>query len=626
MKFLKTLFNLTLLVFFITPPVEARWTKYEDAPIEIKISNSTININMDGTYELESELQAKVLKESGRSAFSPYSLIYNGDSADLTILEAKTAYNGREYVVAKNMIEDKALASPQGFDQLRQVTISFPKMTIGAEVYLKYKQIHKKVPIDNFYGLHFSYYGRYFQAENTKINSELPLEIRVNDPRNVLKIAEEKKNGVHSISITLKKAIYEGLINEPHNGILNFKHNTWVSLSSLSKWEDLAKKLAPGYYNVITQPLPTIFTAIAESAANESTDEEKINVVTSLLNEKIQYTGDWRTVSGRFFPRDLEKIADYQTGDCKDFSVSTAAILQKLGYRVQPTLVMRGITSIPNSEALPNLDNFNHVMLRVTNKGGKIYWIDPTNKVSMAQGIFPDVADKVALVLDSKEVSYTKIPAVQAENSKIISHSELTIQDNVVNERGQLTMQGESAMSLASAGLYYSNEQLRDSVFYIISGVSLNEKEKKFLELPDLTSRNVEDLTIKYELQQKNKVFRTNLGLVLTLENNLLNGVVNTVSDQVSDLFIGTPHTRETHTVIKDIAIKNCAELNFEINSPWLYVNRSCKHQNGSTELNDIVAIQKSFITNEELNTTEYKNLKSELENNFSRASIIISE
>lgn len=289
---------------------------------------------------------------------------------------------------------------------------------------------------------------------------------------------------------------------------MNIKHNTWVSLSSLSRWEDLAKKLAPGYYSVINQPLPATFTAIAESAANENTDEKKINAVTSLLNEKVQYMGDWRTVSGKYFPRDLEKIADSQVGDCKDFSASTAAILQKLGYKVQPILVMRGTISISNFEALPHMGNFNHVMLKVTNRSGKIYWIDPTNTVSMAQGIFPDIADRNALVLDSEEAGYIKIPAVQAENSKVISHSELTIQDNVVNERGWLTMQGESALGLTGVGLYYSNEQLRDSVFRTISGVYLDEEEKKLLELPDLTSRNVEDLTIKYEFQKKIRFLR----------------------------------------------------------------------------------------------------------------------
>ncbi|WP_265030997.1 DUF3857 domain-containing protein [Wolbachia endosymbiont (group B) of Athalia cordata] len=627
MKFLKTLFNLALLVFFMSTIAEARWSKYEDASVEVKFSNVNINVNRDGTYETEVELQAKILKESGRDRFSLYSLIYNDDSADLTVLEAKTAYNGEEYIVTEDMIEDKPLASPsKGFDQLRQVTISFPKIEIGTEVYLRYKQVNKKVPVDNFYGLSFSYHGDYLQAENNKINSELPLEIKVNDPREVLEIAEEKNDDIHSISIALKKAVYENTTNEPHNGILNIKHNTWVSLSSLSEWEDLAKKLAPGYHSVINQPLPATFEAIAEFAANESTDEEKINAVTSLLNEKVQYMGDWRTVSGKFFPRDLEKIADSQVGDCKDFSASTAAILQKLGYKVQPILVMRGTTSISNPEALPNMGNFNHVMLKVTNRGGKIYWIDPTNTVSMAQGVFPDIADRNALVLDSEEADYIKIPAVQGENSKVISHSELTIEDNVVNEYGQLTVQGEAALGLTGVGLYYSDEQLRDSVFRMISGVYLDEEEKKFLELPDLTLRNVEDLTIKYEFQQKNKIFKTNLGPALNLGDNWLNDVVNTASDQVSDLFIGVPKTKESHMIIKDIKIKNCENLNFEIDSPWLYVNRFCKYKNDGTEFSNLITIKKSFITNEELKTAEYKNLKSELENNFSRASIIISE
>lgn len=627
MKFLKTLFNLTLLVLFITPSVEARWAKYEDASVEVEFSNVNINVNRDGTYETEVELQAKILKESGRDRFSLYSLVYNDDSADFTVLEAKTTYNGEEYIVTEDMMEDKPLASPsKGFDQLRQVTISFPKIEIGTEVYLRYKRVNKKVPVDNFYGLSFSYYGDYLQAENTKINSELPLEIKVNDPREVLEISEKKKKGLHSISIALKKAVYENTINEPHNGILNIKHNTWVSLSSLSKWDDLAKKLAPGYHSVINQPLPATFIAIAESAANKNTDEEKINAVTSLLNEKVQYMGDWRTVSGKFFPRDLEKIADSQVGDCKDFSASTAAILQKLGYKVQPILVMRGTTSTSNPEALPNMGNFNHVMLKVTNRDGKIYWIDPTNTVSMAQGIFPDISDRNALVLDSEEADYIKIPAVQGENSKVISHSELTIEDNVVNEYGQLTVQGEAALGLTGVGLYYSDEQLRDSVFRMISGVYLDEEEKKFLELPDLTLRNVEDLTIKYEFQQKNKIFKTNLGPALNLGDNWLNDVVNTASDQVSDLFIGVPKTKESHMIIKDIKIKNCENLNFEIDSPWLYVNRFCKYKNDGTEFSNLITIKKSFITNEELKTAEYKNLKSELENNFSRASIIISE
>lgn len=158
MKFLKTLFNLTVLVLIITPSVEARWARYEDASVEVEFSNVNINVNRDGTYETEVELQAKILKESGRDRFSLYSLVYNDDSADFTVLEAKTTYNGEEYIVTEDMMEDKPLASTsKGFDHLRQVTIPFPKIEIGTEIYLRFKEVNKKVPVDNFYGLSFSY-------------------------------------------------------------------------------------------------------------------------------------------------------------------------------------------------------------------------------------------------------------------------------------------------------------------------------------------------------------------------------------------------------------------------------------------------------------------------------------
>ncbi|WP_341750821.1 hypothetical protein [Candidatus Tisiphia endosymbiont of Sialis lutaria] len=106
--------------------------------------------------------------------------------------------------------------------------------------------------------------GSYFHASHTKINSKLPLNIKVNDPKGVLKVIKDAESDFHSAEIILEKPVYNALTNEPDNGILNIKHTTWVSLSSLTKWQDLAKQLAPGYFSVINQPLPAIFMNIAE--------------------------------------------------------------------------------------------------------------------------------------------------------------------------------------------------------------------------------------------------------------------------------------------------------------------------------------------------------------------------
>lgn len=628
MSYIKYLLILIFNLFLIISAAQARWGSYEDAPIEYKFLNKKININKDGTYEKEVEFYVKILKESGREKFAQKVLTYHEDISHIDILEAKTIYNDTEYAVTKDMIEDKSLASSvQGFDQARQIAISFPKVELGSEIYLKYKYIEKKVTIDNFYGDIFRLNtDGYLHSMNTQITSKLPLQMKVNDPRKILNVIKETKEEVDFIDITLKNPVYEHLVNEPENGLLNLKHITWVSLSSLGKWEDLVNRLATRYYQVINQPLPEVFKFIKESAENKDNDEEKINIVTSALNEKIQYMGDWRTVEGRYFPRDLEKIASSQMGDCKDFTASTASILQALDYKVQPILVMRGVYNISNPDALPCLGNFNHVMLKVTNKNKKVYWIDPTNMVSMAGGIFPDIADKIALVLDNQEPGYTKIPTIAANNAKVIINKELSIHNNIIDEDGKIILQREVTLNLAGLGLNYSNAQLKDFIFRIISGTHLNDDEKKFLELPDLTSRIVKDLKITYALQQKNKIFKTNLGSAIHVGyNSFFKDITDTVPDQLSDIYIGIPETREKHTIIKDIEVKNCNKLNLEIKSPWVDVNRSCKYQNNSTEFIDIFLIKKSFITNEELKTKEYKNLKRNLENNFEGASIIIN-
>ncbi|MDR0774905.1 MAG: hypothetical protein LBE72_06400 [Rickettsia sp.] len=163
------------------------------------------------------------------------------------------------------------------------------------------------------------------------------------------------------------------------------------------------------------------------------------------------------------------------------------------------------------------MGNFNHVMLKVANKNGKIYWIDPTNIVSMAQGIFPDVAGKLALVLDIQQADYIKIPKIAHQNSQFIIHNELVIRNNIVDVHGQLDLKGEAAVDITGVGLYKSNEQLRDFIFHILTRVYLDEENKKFLELPDLTSHIVKDLTIKYAYQQKNQIFKTNMGSALRL-------------------------------------------------------------------------------------------------------------
>ena len=224
--------------------------------------------------------------------------------------------------------------------------------------------------------------------------------------------SDNKKNQfTKKFIINLKKPFISDLIDEPRNGDINPKHLTWVAITSENTWQGMHKKFIDKYSKTINQKLPADFEKIYEGAKQQKSEVDQINYITYSLNDKIQYLMDMRTVSGNVFPRDLDEVAKTQYGDCKDFSFTTGAILKKLGYNVDIVLVNRGEIYPEFKSPIP-FWQFNHMMLKVKSKNGAVYWLDPTNFVSMSNGIFPDIADRMALVISEKEAKYEKIPHI----------------------------------------------------------------------------------------------------------------------------------------------------------------------------------------------------------------------
>ena len=624
-----TIYNVLLtLILFLSVPAEARWATIDDVPLEYKLFTNNTKINKDGTYESTVEERVKILKEHGRAAFANYTLSYNGDNAKVTIVEAKTIYQGQEYKVGSELIEDKPLASsPQGFDQLRQILISFPKTELGAEIYLKYTIKEKKPALDNFFGGKF-YVGQggYWQAASLTLDSQIPLYIEVNDPRHVLKIEKENNKTPEQVThatIKLIKPVCNQVIDE--SGIVNDKHLTWISVSTVNNRPDLAKRLSNNYEKVISQPLPKMFEAIVEKAKQEKSEIDQINTVTSLLNEKIHYMGDWRSIEGKLFPRNLEVIATTQIGDCKDLSVSTAAILNRLGFKANVALVTRSSSNLTDQGGLPSLGNFNHAFLKVIGKSGEAYWIDPTNVVSMAQGIFSDIAGKMVLILDSKAPSYERSKNVDFKHSEREYVRELEIIDDKITYTGYLTYKGEQALDWTGAKLYISDQYIRDSIFNLLSGTNLEEQNKINLVVPNLTSRIVQDVTFKFKFIKDDELIKTNLGSAIQILCAWTDGVINSVPNQISDLILGAPTTIYRRTIIKDKKVPQITNLNYEEDTPWLKVKRTCKHVDNNTEIEDITIFKKSIISSEEMKSPQYKKLKRNLMSNFRDATIVFN-
>ena len=170
---------LFILITLYSFSCNARWVNIDDASAESNLNNTDIKINKNGTSEEIHEIKLKILNEQGRNNYAIYILTYNGSDTKINIISAYTLYQNEKYYVDLSKVENKTLASSSiGFDDTRQVIISFPKAEIGTELYIKYSLTKTKTMLPNFYDNKLLLgYGGCWNQGNININSKIPLYI-----------------------------------------------------------------------------------------------------------------------------------------------------------------------------------------------------------------------------------------------------------------------------------------------------------------------------------------------------------------------------------------------------------------------------------------------------------------
>lgn len=623
-RFYHIFFYILTISFATSVTSIARWAQIDEADVSYENFDQEITVYKNGRSVDTCSIRAKVLNEKGREILGNQRIVINSNISELHIIEAKAIYNGQEYTVPKEMIETKPLASEgAGFDQLNQTLISFPQVGIGTIIILKYKTITKQQPLPNYYGATITLGGGQgvWQRTNITIKSEIPLNHLVNDPTKSLEVTESKDKTFQKISILLKKPLFEAVVHE--NTIIPDHLTTWVKISSEKCIESLGNKVAGNFEKVLHEPLPAEFLTIKDKASQEKNPIDQMNKVSSLLSEKIRYMGDWRTIAGKFSPHSLKDIVKNGVGDCKDFSVAMGAILNQLGFEAHVGLVTRGDGYLASTKFLPTMGLFNHAMLKVKDKTGKIYWIDPTNLISMADGLFSDISDRTALVL-SKQPQLQIIPPVEGTHSTYIIEKNLTPKGETgLFTKGILKLKGEQAAPLTGVELVTSPQIIKENILYSLSKEK-NLKYKKAI-LPDLKSRIVKDLEISYEYEQDDVLLLTNQGKGIPLDSPWCKAYLNIAPDQVGTLYVGSPAQMHRIIKIEKVKIEDVAKLDFDLDSPWLKVKRESKSVGEDVEIRETITILKSFISAEETQSQAYQNLVKTLKTYCTHIAAILS-
>lgn len=600
----------------------ARWGTDADAPVEIITYNRAIHVNKDGTAKETIEARVKIKNEVGKERFATYLMHYNTGISKVQVLEAKSINQGQEIPVDLSTIEDKSMASsPQGFDDSHQIMIVFPKIDIGSELYLKYTEEINSPPLKNFFETFFYYGGDGIWLDsNVSIVSEIPFFIDINDPHGVLDVKQYSQNNLYNLDLKLTKPIFSQIFNET-NAQIDPKHLTYVHLSTIKSWSDFAQKTRTDYTDILKQPLPELYQEIAEQAKKEKSILSKINTITTKLADKVRYMGDWRSISGRFVPRNLEDVAQSEYGDCKDFAAAVAVILRSLGIEAHLATVSRGSWVYENPSRLAGFRAFNHMITLVKHDKENI-WVDPTNITSKAGHIFFDISNRKALVVSSDNSSMEFIPATDYDNyvTEIIQTIDLS-NPKQYKVSGELFYRQDAAEPLTAAEIFASQESIEHVIYSQVGDI--RKMQDKNISLPRLNTRIVEDLHFSYSFSERSSTVNTNAGQGIMLPTYSLDTYIAEIT-RVSDLFMGEPRTINSKKLFTNIFTEHRKPIDINIESPWLSVNRKIRYNKTSISVHDLVKIKKSLITNEDIQGQEYKQLSANIEKYFSHGSAII--
>ena len=603
----------------------ARWAAVDDTDVAIDVYNHQLEIHKDGTSTETIELVMHALKESGKDALVSYPLVYNSMNSTLKVLEAKTLVNDKQYPVDIKHIEDKPLASsPKGFDQNNQLLIAFPNMAKNAKAYLKYKITVTEPAVKGFFSTQFKYgAGQYYKNSKVQVVSELPLNIHVQDSESFLEVKQGESNKKHTLEINLKKPVLKMAVEES-NPAADYKIYPCVTLSTLKEWPQLGKLMADRYEAVVSQKLPPLFEEIAKEASTKSSTIEKINTVTSRLSENVTYMGDWRTVKGAFVPRSLSEIYNSKIGDCKDFSASTVAILRKLGMKAHISLVFRGNGIIEQLKELPNIFEFNHAIVSVQDKE-KTFWIDPTNFSSYAQGIYPDIAQRMTFVMDPDNPILSNTTPLKSDGSVVKLFQKIILPDDKSHTavvEGKLSLKGTAALPLIGADLQTSKETISHAIISGIADISrtIDWKVKDY----NLSSRVAHDVNFEFNFTEKNNQMKTTAGEGYLLNTpTRISQFLTKTKDRVTDISLDMPGTYEYETVLSKAVLVGNKTLTCSIDSPWLKASRDIKNTPEGIKVVQTVEIIKSKILRSEYNSPEFSQFQDKVYNCFGDTTLI---
>ena len=589
----------------------ARWKSPREANYSIEVSKVQIFVKKDGTFKQTVERLEKVSNDAGR-AIGSLTLNYNPNNENIKLLSARIKNSEQWIPVSEKNISDQSIRQSEiGFDDTRQIFVSFPSIKVGSELSYKYQTEMVLPTIKNHYWNTFTFGGgALWKKVEIQILSEIPIYLEVNDPRKHMEIIKEESLKNYMYTIRLKTPIIEELVDEVlvhHEDTLY----TYVNVSTTQDYSSLFGSVANNFNKELQAPLPKSFEKIIEDTETIKNKMDRIAKILDLISEQLRYMGDWRRVNGGLAPRTLAEIASTHSGDCKDLSLLLTKILRNIGIASHIALVYRG-DNPPQMSRVPTFP-FNHaiVMAEVDNKN---LWLDPTNFASYPAGIPLDISDRPALILTAESPQKIEIPFTPSEeNIESVEYTYKFQSNGPLKAKVQLIKTGQFALENSGALLSLSKTQFEEATmanFVVLSNL-INFR----MELPDLKTRIVRPLKYGIEWTEKHVPALSTHGLASRYSPSyrIFDLMDLKFEGRVSGFKIGTPNTISTKVNLKNVKISGRKLKDCSVKSPWFDYDFKIDYSQNSYR--SMETTKKSSISREELKSPSFSEFHNQLKN-----------
>lgn len=616
-------FSLIVGWLSIGRPALARLATAGDMSSVMEFDRSEFVIKKDGRWKMKREYLLRIVNDRGRENESVQLLAYNGKAQRLKVLEAST-YNGdRAQKVDLKNIEIKEVGDfAKGFDPQKQVQISFPSVQVGSKVYVRYEVEFLETPVPGFWSTGYVFDGSYIESLEIRVRSELPIYAWTNDKKGTLEIGKGEEPRKSFVIRTLKPIVEQVVQEEaPYQSP---ERSLVLVLTSQKDWNQYGKTLVPKFEKLLAQPLTPTLNAIKVEAAKEKTTLERLNKVTASVSQSFRYFGDWRRRNGGFVPRSLSEIEATRYGDCKDFSLVTAAIYRALGYKADVAIVWRGWpTPWKGSYRWPVDNFFNHAVTRVEAEG-KVHWIDGTNPVSYAREPFADISGRPALVLGQDKVFLDDVPELNPEY--YLSETKLAYElenDRTVKVSGSANLKGRASILLTTKSFYAPASTTN---YEIIRAMSNYEKvlDASVGEY-DRGTRIVKDLSIPVEFRLTSIGLATSAGFGFPLMREpVVDSVLLETKDRVSSIYLDVPGVVRNVIEVRNVRRIGKISLDCDLSSEWMKLKRRVKDIERGVQIEDEVRIDKTVIPSDAFTSPAFLDFQDRARACFHRAAVIL--